>query len=186
EQSAAARELTEVAERAGDTEREIWGHFTRYVVLFQAGDAPGTEREVEQFGRLAEELRRPVYYGWTLVYRAARPVGYGRTSLAERCAAVPAWRAPLAHLYCDMAREADARDEFERLAADGFTGVLDSVSGWSVAAVYLAETCARLDDQARAEVLYEAMLPFAGRNPMLGPLANESAVSRQLGLLATV
>src|SRR5205809_2139461 len=39
EQSAAALELTEVAERAGDTEREIWGHFTRYVVLFQAGDA---------------------------------------------------------------------------------------------------------------------------------------------------
>ena len=234
EQSAAARELTEVAERAGDTEREIWGHFTRYVVLFQAGDAPGTDREVEQFGRLAEELRRPVYYGWTLVYRAARAVAYGRYAeaerlieevlplaersqdetmiefrilllaqfrrdqgrleeaeslydeLAERFAAVPAWRAPLAHLYCDMAREADARDEFERLAADGFTGVLDSVSGWSVAAVYLAETCARLDDQARAEVLYEAMLPFAGRNPMLGPLANESAVSRQLGVLATV
>ena len=85
-----------------------------------------------------------------------------------------------------MARKAEARDEFDRLAADGFTGVLDSVSGWSVAAVYLAETCARLNDQARAEVLYEALLPYAGRNPMLGPLANDSAVSRHLGVLATV
>jgi len=234
EQSAAALELAQVAEQAGDKEREIWGHFTRYVVLFQAGDAPGTDGEVEHFARLAEELRRPVYYGWTLVYRASRAVAYGRYAeaerlieeilplaersqdetmiefrilllaqlrrdqrrleeaeslydeLAERFAAVPAWRAPLAHLYCDMAREADARDEFERLAADGFTGVLDSVSGWSVAAVYLAETCARLADQARAEVLYEALLPYAGTNPMLGPLANESAVSRQLGVLATV
>jgi class 3 adenylate cyclase len=234
EQSAAARELVKVSEEAGDTERQIWGHFTRYVVLFQAGDAHGTDGEVEHFARLAEELRRPVYYGWTLVYRASRAVAYGRYAeaerlieeilplagrsqdetmiefrilllaqfrreqgrlqeaetlydeLGERFAAVPAWRAPLAHLYCDMARKAEARDEFDRLAADGFTGVLDSVSGWSVAAVYLAETCARLNDQSRAEVLYEALLPYAGRNPMLGPLANDSAVSRHLGVLATV
>src|SRR5207244_3420192 len=48
------------------------------------------------------------------------------------------------------------------------------------------ETCARLADQARAEVRYEALLPYAETNPMLGPLANESAVSRQLGVLATV
>ena len=234
EQSAAARELVQVSEESGDTERQIWGHFTRYVVLFQAGDAPGTDAEVEHFARLAKQLRRPVYYGWTLLYRASRAVGYGQYAdaerftqevlplaersqdetmiefrilllaqfrreqgrledaeslydeLAERFVAVPAWRAPLAHLYCDIAREGDARDELDRLAADGFTDVLESVSGWSVAALYLAETCARLDDQARAEVLYEALLPYAGRNPMLGPLANESAVSRQLGVLATV
>jgi class 3 adenylate cyclase/predicted negative regulator of RcsB-dependent stress response len=234
EQSAAAWELAQVAEQAGDTERELWGHFTRYVVLYQAGDAAGTDREVEHFAQLAEELRRPLYHGWTLVFRAARAVACGRyeqaerlieevlplaersqdetmiefrilllaqlrreqgrleeaeslyDELAERFAAVAAWRAPLAHIYCDMGREADARDEFERLAMDGFTGVLDSVSGWSVAALYLAETCARLVDHARAEVLYEAVLPYAGRIPMLGPLANESAVSRQLGVLATV
>lgn len=234
EQSAPGLELAQVAEQAGDKEREIWGHFTRYVVLFQAGDAPGTDGEVERFAQLAEELRRPVYYGWTLVYRAARAVAYGRYAdaerlieevlplaersqdeamiefrillqaqlrreqgrleeaeslydeLAKRFAAVPAWRAPLAHTYCDMGREADARDEFERLAADSFTGVLESVAGWSVAAVFLAETCARLADHARAELLYEVLLPYAGRNPMLGPLANDSAVSRRLGVLATV
>jgi len=234
EQSAAARELLEVAEQAGDAEREIWGHFTRYVVLFQAGDAPGTDREVEHFKRLADELRRPVYHGWARLNKASRAVACGRYAqaeqlieevlplaersqdetmieqrilllghlrreqgrleeaeslygeLAERWAAVAAWRAPLAHLYRDMGREANARDEFERLAADGFRDVLDSVSGWAMATVYLAETCAHLADDVRAQMLYEAVLPYAGRNPILGPLTNESAVSRQLGVLATV
>ena len=234
ERSAAAQELTAVAEQAGDAEREIWGHFTRYVVLFQAGDAPGTDREVEHFERLAEELRRPVYHGWALLHKASRAVACGRYAqaeqlieevlplaersqdetmieerilllghlrreqgrledaetlyeeIAERFAAVAAWRAPLAHLYCDLGREDNARDEFERLAADGFGGVLDSVAGWAMAAVYLAETCAHLDDHARAQMLYEAVLPYAGRNPILGPLTNESSVSRQLGVLAAL
>src|SRR5439155_26640128 len=45
---------------------------------------PGTDLEREHFGPLAEELRRPVYYGWTLVYRAASDVAYGRCAEAER------------------------------------------------------------------------------------------------------
>ena len=49
----------------------------------------------------------------------------------------------------------------------------------------LAEVCARLGDVARAEELYEPLLPYAGRNVVVGRATTcNGSASRLLGMLA--
>ena len=51
--------------------------------------------------------------------------------------AIPAWRSALASLYSDLGRDAEARGEFERLAAHDFTGSRcsqKSVPSWLIRA----------------------------------------------------
>jgi tetratricopeptide (TPR) repeat protein len=96
-------------------------------------------------------------------------------------------RCNLAFLYAEMGQDADARKIFEELARNGFSEVV-SRRGSTVAACWLAEACALLEDAPRAAVLYEILLPYAGRVHVIAPYATScvGSVSRQLGLLATV
>jgi DNA-binding CsgD family transcriptional regulator/tetratricopeptide (TPR) repeat protein len=108
------------------------------------------------------------------------------TEVAERIPEMPAWRCGLAYLYSELGRRAEARRVFEHLAVDDFAG-LPRDAHWLSGITLLSEVCAFLGDARRAAVLYHLLLPYAGRNIVLGAaLACRGAVSRILGVLATV
>lgn len=94
------------------------------------------------------------------------------------------WRPGLALLYAELGLQDDARREFEALAADGFTVVRrDGLRCASLA--YLAQVCAALGDTKRAETLYALLLPYDGRNLLIGTTVGcFGAAASLLGLLA--
>ncbi|MGH7859056.1 MAG: tetratricopeptide repeat protein, partial [Candidatus Binatia bacterium] len=105
-------------------------------------------------------------------------------ALALQYPAIAAFRTGLALVYAELGREAEARAELERLAANDFTD-LPRDRNWMNAMEELAETCAFLGDRPRAARLYELLLPFAERNVMVAfASACHGSVSRLLGLLA--
>jgi tetratricopeptide (TPR) repeat protein len=98
---------------------------------------------------------------------------------------VPAWRCALANFYRLAGRDAEARREFEALAASDFTEVPRDTN-WLVSMALLASVCGHLRDAARAERLYALLEPYAPRIAvsrlavMLGP------IEHRLGVLAAV
>lgn len=97
---------------------------------------------------------------------------------------IPAWRAVLADLYSTLGRAADARREFEQLAANDFED-LPCDQNWMPTFGGLAGTCAFLGDERRAARLYSLMLPHAQQVIVVGTaIACGGAASHYLGLLA--
>jgi DNA-binding CsgD family transcriptional regulator len=96
-----------------------------------------------------------------------------------------AWRPGLALLYSEFGRLQEARREFERLAQYGFTDIpRDGL--WMACMTYLVDVCTVLGDTARAAILYQILLPYAGRTVVIGnATACYGAASRYLGMLAT-
>jgi tetratricopeptide (TPR) repeat protein len=94
------------------------------------------------------------------------------------------FRCGLAQVFSELGREAETRAVFEQLAAERFGGrhPTDLCSDMAC----LAEACAFLDDSARAPMVYERLLPYTGRNVVVGPAVGcFGPVDRFLGLLAT-
>jgi class 3 adenylate cyclase len=83
-------------------------------------------------------------------------------SLAGQYAATPAWRCALAFAYTELGREAAARAELERVAADDFGRIPVDVA-WVSAVALAALACGALEDRGRAAVLYARLLPLADR-----------------------
>jgi hypothetical protein len=86
-------------------------------------------------------------------------------------------------VHAERGREAEARRDFEQLAAGGFSGVARNMA-WLFSIAWLAEVCAWLGDAARAETLYGLLAPFATRQVTIGPILAFGAVARYLGVLA--
>jgi tetratricopeptide (TPR) repeat protein len=99
--------------------------------------------------------------------------------------ATAAWRPGLAVIYADLGRTDEARAEFETLAEHDFADLpRDAV--WMGTMTCPADVCTFLGDKARADKLYQMLLPFAGRNVVVGnSQACYGALSRYLGALAT-
>ena len=97
--------------------------------------------------------------------------------------ATQSWRATLAYVYADGGRLDEARAEFERLAAQAGFGMTEDLT-WFVVMALLAETCCQLGDADRAARLYDALLPFDGRNLTILTFELFCPVARALGLLA--
>jgi tetratricopeptide (TPR) repeat protein len=105
-------------------------------------------------------------------------------SWVERVPASPATRCMLAIVYTDLARETDARREFELLAAQDFAN-LHRVNGLNALLPWLAEVCALLGDTRRARLLSEYLSPLAGLNILGGPRICFGPAAYALGLVAT-
>jgi tetratricopeptide (TPR) repeat protein len=88
-------------------------------------------------------------------------------------------------IYSELGLATDARAEFENLARHDFADLpRDSV--WMGTMTYLVDICTFLGDRARADTLYQILLPFAGRNVVVSNAAAcYGALSRYLGALAT-
>ncbi|WP_028059144.1 ATP-binding protein [Candidatus Solirubrobacter pratensis] len=98
--------------------------------------------------------------------------------------ALPGWRCALALVMVELGRPDEARAEFERLAANHFADIPRDAN-WLIGITLLAEVCGALQDGPRAAELYSLLLPYAGRNVVVGRNAtNNGCASRLLGVLA--
>ena len=94
------------------------------------------------------------------------------------------YRCALAGFYSELGQEADARREFERVAAHDFADIPHDV-GWLVNVIQLAQACAFLKDSRRAAKLYEFLLPCGDRSVVSGRgVVCLGSAARSLGLLA--
>ena len=143
-----------------------------------------------QIGRRMPGLDAPGVYGMQMFtlrseqgrLRELAPLVRAFVNATPRAAT---WRPGLALLYSEIGLLDEARNEFEELAAERFAIVRhDALRAASLA--YLAQVCARLDDKGRADVLYSMLLPYEGRNLLIGTTVGcLGAASSLLGLLAT-
>src|SRR5262249_45973657 len=82
-------------------------------------------------------------------------------------AAANVWRPGLTLLQLELGQRDEARVALDTLAANDFTSIPRD-GRWLICIVYLSEVCAGLGDAARAAVLYRLLLPYSGRNIVLG------------------
>ncbi len=104
---------------------------------------------------------------------------------ADGAPAMPCWRAGLAASLAASGRAAEARLEYDRLAADGFAA-LPRDNLWLGAMALLTETVSALGLSAGAAAVYAELAPFAGRNIVLPTSAFLGPVELWLGILARV
>ncbi len=83
----ASAEMVRLAREAGDRELELLAHRFRVESLFQAGDIPGLDAEIETYSRLSEVLRQPLSQWYVPLFRGARALLEGRFKDSERLAA---------------------------------------------------------------------------------------------------
>lgn len=101
----------------------------------------------------------------------------------DQLPAIPTFRAGLALGYCEEGRFDEGREHFELLASGGFDLPLDWA--WSTGMTLLADACSFLGDEARAEMLYGRLLPFADQLVVVGVgQFCLGSVSRSLAVLA--
>jgi tetratricopeptide (TPR) repeat protein len=94
-----------------------------------------------------------------------------------------AWRTSLAFLYAELGRLEEARAELQRASAAPES--LPRDANWLFTMSALGVTAGLLADAARAEPLYELLLPYAGRVVCTGRATDiDGASSYSLGLLA--
>ncbi len=168
-----------------------------YVLLHRARQAviAGRLEDAESLNaRAAAEgvrLREPILIGlardqlsglrWTQ-WRLAEAEGQARQSAGVH--ATPAWPAVVALIQCEVGREADARRQLERFAANGFRD-LPRYNDYLITLSLLSEISVRLGDHRRAGELYELLSPFNGRNVITVQAAFVGPVAHFLGILAT-
>jgi tetratricopeptide (TPR) repeat protein len=83
---AAATEIVQLAEEAGEREKALQGHELRLINLLELGDIPAVDEEIETYARLAEELRQPRYLWYVEMFRAMRALMEGWFEEGEQLA----------------------------------------------------------------------------------------------------
>lgn len=102
---------------------------------------------------------------------------------ADQLPAMPAWRVALATLYLHTDRQAQARNEYDRLAESDFASIpRDNV--WSVAVAMLAELSETFRDVERSQLLESLLAPLAARNVVTPTGIFAGPVQRYLALTA--
>jgi hypothetical protein len=95
----------------------------------------------------------------------------------------PMHRSALVCLLAELGRDREARQLLDEISYDRFS-MLHRDNMWLLGMVLASEACAMLRDQDAAAVLYEQLLPFAGRHAVGWAEGSMGAVDRYLGLLA--
>jgi eukaryotic-like serine/threonine-protein kinase len=210
---ASADEILSLAGELGDHEMTYLGHEIRVRALLQLGDPIRGDIDEKRCAELAEELRiaeyrrrlhhrsgfRALFDGRLEEARLAAQspttllfVGWveGRfeeimagRSMVEKFPLIPGWRAALAANCCDLDRGAEARADFEQLAAPGFSWIPRN-DVWHFTMYYLARTCAYLRDTERAKLLSDLLRPYAHQIAVLSGANSMGSVSSSLGMLA--
>jgi tetratricopeptide (TPR) repeat protein len=98
---------------------------------------------------------------------------------------IAGWRAGLALLLTELDQRDEVHDLFERLATNDFAELLEAPVTYTLNLALATEACSYLRDAERAQVLYAALLPYAGRNIQVGfGWGAIGAASRYLAMLA--
>jgi eukaryotic-like serine/threonine-protein kinase len=156
------------------------------------GDFAEAERYAMEVLDLAQRLRDQgleTSFGTLLIQirweqgRAAETEPILRNYVAQ-FPSLPIARCGLADAHARMGREAEAREEFERLASDDFSGIPRDWN-WIVSLTSLAGLCTFLRDERRAATLYDLLRPYGGRNVTVGwGNVSYGSVEHWLGRLA--
>jgi hypothetical protein len=105
---------------------------------------------------------------------------------ADQAPDVPTWRVAIASMHLENARRSEAQAELDRIAADEFRD-LPRDANWLFAVVSLAHITCELGDRERARLVYDLLLPYAGRMTATRPAVSFSGgVSHFLGRLAAL
>ena len=157
---ATADEAITLARQIGNQERVLDGAAFRLNLLIAVGDLDGFSRDLEDFARLAAELRQPFHQYHAIAMRAARALFVGHFAEAEQLAceaATQGARVPgldsSGTFGMQMFTIAQERDELPQLApfVKQFVQSTPSSGTWRPAlALVLAELGER--EQARAEL----------------------------------
>jgi tetratricopeptide (TPR) repeat protein len=164
--------------------------FGRSVIALMEGrldDALRLAQESQALGQRGRDVNARLFVYVMMVTasglqgRSADVVDNVRNFL-EEYPLIPSWRATLAKIYYDLDQPQDARREMELV---GNFAEHPRDGAWVVGMALLAQVASWLGDTARARQLYELLLPFGGRNIVIGTSAVfYGPVSRHLGLLA--
>jgi class 3 adenylate cyclase/tetratricopeptide (TPR) repeat protein len=91
-----------------------------------------------------------------------------------------------AALLAELDRDDDAREQLSTVLERPLTDLGRETPSIVYDLALLAETCAHVGDDARGHLLYDLLLPYAGRYVTLRSISTLGCASRYLGLLATV
>ncbi|HJT04532.1 MAG TPA: adenylate/guanylate cyclase domain-containing protein [Pseudonocardiaceae bacterium] len=83
ERVALSTEIIGLARQAGDVTLEITGHVWRMADLFEIGDVPGADREVDIHEELAQRVGYPHFIAHSLMFRATQAMLRGEFADAE-------------------------------------------------------------------------------------------------------
>ncbi len=97
----------------------------------------------------------------------------------------PVWQAALCYADIELGHMESARKIFDRLAAGRFSGIPRNFA-YLAALAMLATACARLGDHARAEQLYDLLLPYADRHILTADRNSWGSAAQYLGMLASM
>jgi len=191
EADAAAERLAQVARWYRPAPDELAQYEVMKALL--AGRFDEAERLIDEAAALARRTGSPGHFHLVAAqtYMLRREQGRlseleaGLRAWAEQRPEMPAWRCALADLFAALGRSEEARREFEALAASEFAVLPRTDPQWLVSLVLLAEVCMVLEDERRAEVLYELLRPHARLNVVVGNTAvSWGSTDRLLGSLA--
>jgi tetratricopeptide (TPR) repeat protein len=96
-----------------------------------------------------------------------------------------AFRCLQAHLYRELDRPLEARRAFDQLAVRGFADIRRD-NDWLFEMSFLPEVADFLGDVDRAAILYDLLVPYAGRLAVTAGEASTGSVSRCLGVVASM
>jgi DNA-binding CsgD family transcriptional regulator len=161
------------------------------------GICDGRFTEAEASAQRAAELSRQLegphdttaVYGISMFTIRREEARLGEVAPLVRVAgegALRTWGPALVALYAELGMVEEARAELARLTADGFSAV--SAGPLRLAALgFLADACDVVGDPRLAALVYEELLPFEGRNVIVGEaVVCYGAADRFLGVLARI
>jgi tetratricopeptide (TPR) repeat protein len=96
----------------------------------------------------------------------------------------PLHRAALACLLLEVGKRRESGALFAELAVDGFAA-LPRDNEWLLGMCLASDVCSGLGDRDAAQVLYDQLLPFAGRHAIAHAEGSVGVVDHYLGKLAT-
>jgi len=169
--------------------RPAWGS----MLAAMEGRYEEAEHLLLQYVTIAQRTQHPNYLQSVTAQFYSIRRGQGRlgeleqiiVQNAEQNPQMRSWQAALAVMYLETDRQDQAREWFERLAANDFTDIPSDLL-WMVTMLLSADLARGLRDQHRAALLYEILRPYATRNIVVGTaVLCDGSASYPLGLLAS-
>lgn len=76
-------EIVRLAQENGDRPMELLGRRMRVVAFLEVGNSTGADAEIDEFARLAEAMRQPLYSWYVPLWRGMQALVAGRFDVAE-------------------------------------------------------------------------------------------------------
>jgi tetratricopeptide (TPR) repeat protein len=187
-------EYARIADALRWPQAQVGAALRRVVQRELAGDLDGLEEAVAALHALAHRSEDPLAEGYRavglLVARRERgdadSIATDLDVIRDTARAIPSMpevQTALLDALMTVGQDAEARQLYARLVADGFAAIPRGY-GTVAALAKLAEVCVAYRDEACAAQLYDQLLPYADQAAVAGLAASCGAVARYLGLLA--